>query len=557
MVMIIIIQICFIGLIGIFSLREKLRKRRIKKKEEIEELIDKYVVEEKKSILRQKLTKVFELITKTEDYLERIVKRKVKFYEDDYTFSEAEKDLIKKAKSEYDSFFSEFKSALPKTEKQRILDIKELKNAISILESFDAETYEDKEKVYDAGTGMFYDKMSRKFMYLMDEHNLSEFTFVPIQRIKYYAFSTIKNIKDEDFIPVLSVMKETNLISDIIEINPQFQIIVFDEEKKIVLSTPEKVVLSFAYDEDPLTLHKLMELTQWKQDYAKKILTELINREIISMEDEVIKVKNFGESNERIKWNTLIENKIQQERIKEERKYEKKKERELQFKTKIVKEKQIFDEKISEPDKEEVLEEIKFKEIPSVKVLPSPQKALEIEKKKGTEEMTDVIDALDNIMPTESTINKEVEELLETESPDLQDLVSQEILNYHENFSLINGGISQYEKIKKYIEQELENVPEEMLKKTLEQLWELRLIYEIIKIGDYDFFLFNEVSLKDDDKEFLKFAINKKPMKNEDFIQGLNWEEYKITWTIERLQEKGLLRKENDYIIIPGIVQLE
>ncbi|MFX1441794.1 MAG: hypothetical protein ACFFHV_00130 [Promethearchaeota archaeon] len=557
MVMIIIIQICFIGLIGIFSLREKLRKRRIKKKEEIEELIDKYVVEEKKSILRQKLTKVFELITKTEDYLERIVKRKVKFYEDDYTFSEAEKDLIKKAKSEYDSFFSEFKSALPKTEKQRILDIKELKNAISILESFDAETYEDKEKVYDAGTGMFYDKMSRKFMYLMDEHNLSEFTFVPIQRIKYYAFSTIKNIKDEDFIPVLSVMKETNLISDIIEINPQFQIIVFDEEKKIVLSTPEKVVLSFAYDEDPLTLHKLMELTQWKQDYAKKILTELINREIISMEDEVIKVKNFGESNERIKWNTLIENKIQQERIKEERKYEKKKERELQFKTKIVKEKQIFDEKISEPDKEEVLEEIKFKEIPSVKVLPSPQKALEIEKKKGTEEMTDVIDALDNIMPTESTINKEVEELLETESPDLQDLVSQEILNYHENFSLINGGISQYEKIKKYIEQELENVPEEMLKKTLEQLWELRLIYEIIKIGDYDFFLFNDVSLKDDDKEFLKFAINKKPMKNEDFIQGLNWEEYKITWTIERLQEKGLLRKENDYIIIPGIVQLE
>ncbi|TFG25495.1 MAG: hypothetical protein EU532_11595 [Promethearchaeota archaeon] len=525
----------------------------------MEDLIDKYVVEEKKSLLRQKLAKVFELITKTEDFLERIVKRKVKFYEDDYTFTDAERELIEKVKAEYSSFYLELRSAMPQTDEQRFMDMKELKDAISILESFDAESYEIKERAHDAGTGIFYDKMSRKIMYIIDDYKLSEFAFVPIQSIKYYAFSTIKNIKDEDFIPILTIMKETNLISDIIEINPQFQIIVFDEEKKLELSIPEKVLLSFAYDEDLLTLHKLMELTEWKEDYAKKILTELINRGIISVEDEVIKVKSFSEINERIKWNTLIENKTQQEKIEEERKYEKKKEREHQFKKKIAKEKQIniFDEKISEPDKEEVFEEITFKEKPSVKELPSPQKRLEIEKKRRTEEMTDVIDALDNIMPTESTTIKEAEELLENEGPDPQDLVSELILNYHENFSLINGGISQYEKIKKYIEQELENVPEEMLKKTLEQLWELRLIHEKIIIGDYDFFLFKDISLKDDDKEFFKFAINKKPMKSEDFIQGLNWEEYKIRWTIERLQEKGLLRIENDYIIIPGIIQLE
>ena len=120
MFVIIIIQISFIGLLGIFSLRERLRKRREKKKEEIEELIDKYVVEEKKSILRQKLARVFKLITKTEDYLERIVKRKVRFYEDDYEFTNGERDLIKKAKSEYISFFSEFKAALPRTEEQRL-----------------------------------------------------------------------------------------------------------------------------------------------------------------------------------------------------------------------------------------------------------------------------------------------------------------------------------------------------------------------------------------------------------------------------------------------------
>ena len=108
MLIIILIVISFIGQLSIFSLRERLRKRRAKKKKEIEELIDKYVVEEKKSLLRRKFARVFELITKTEEYIERIVKKKVKFYEDDYVFTKSERDLIKRAKSEYNSFLSEF-----------------------------------------------------------------------------------------------------------------------------------------------------------------------------------------------------------------------------------------------------------------------------------------------------------------------------------------------------------------------------------------------------------------------------------------------------------------
>jgi len=565
MFIIIIIQISFIGLLGIFSLRERLRKRREKKKEEIEELIDKYVVEEKKSILRQKLARVFKLITKTEEYLERIVKRKVKFYEDDYEFTKGERDLIKKAKSEYISFFSEFKAALPRTEEQRLLDMKELKSAISILESFDAETYEDKEKIYDAGTGMFYDKMSRHFIYIIDENKLTEYGFIPIQRIKYHAFSTIKNIKDEDFIPVLKVMKETNLINDIVEINPQFQIIVFTDEIKLDLSIPEKVLLSFAYDEDLLTFQKLVELTEWKENYANSVIEGLKEKGIITIENDIITAENFGTIEERIEWNKTIQDIVRKEKFKEEKERQRQLERAAQLQRELAKKTdiKITDEPIYEPEKEEILKEIKFKEKPSVKDLVLLKEDAKItseviqqdQENKKKDDLTSVIEALDEIMPSDiSTTNSEHGEV---ETPDIQDLVAEEILNYHEKFSLINGGFSQYEKIKQYLDQELENVPGDLVKKMLEQLKELELIFDSQTIGYHDFYLFNDISLTDDDKDFIEFAINKKPMIKEDFIQGLNWNESRISITIKNLQDKNVLRMELGYIIIPGIIQNE
>ncbi len=558
--MVIIIIITFIGLTGIFSLRERLRKRRTSKKEEIEELIDKYVVEEKKGVLRQKLARVFDLITKTEEYLERIVKRKVKFYEDDYAFTKKERDLIKKAKFEYNSFFSEFRTALPKTEEQRLIDMKELESVISMLESFDAETFEDKEKIYDAGTGMFYDKMSRKFIYIIDENNLTDYGYIPIQRIKYHAFSSIKNIRDEDFMPVLNIMKETNLINDIVEINPQFQIIVFSEEKKLDLTIPEKVLLSFAYDEDLLTVEKLVELTEWKQTYTNSIIEGLQEKGIITLDNNKIIVENFGTSKERREWNMEIQIKIKKEKEKEEKKYRQQLERAAQMQQKLAKKKEI---KISdEPAKEEVLEEIKFKEKPSVKDIALLKKDAEIsempikqeEKTKNDDELTSAIEALDEIMPMDTSISKDVEQQ-KGEPRDIHDLIAKEILNYHEKYSLINGSFSQYEKIKQYIDERIENVPGDLLKKMIEQLKGLELIFDSIKIGAYDFYLFNDISLTEDEKKFIEFATYKKPMVKEDFIQGLNWDKARISTIIQQLQDKKIVRMELSYIIIPGIIQ--
>jgi hypothetical protein len=516
--------------------------------------------------LKQKLAKVYELITKTEEFLERIVKRKVKFYEDDYKFTDTERELIKKVKEEYSSFYSDLWSAMPKTDEQRLLDIKELESTISILESFDTETYEDKEKTHDAGTGIFYDKMSRKFIYIIDKNKLTEYKFIPIQSIKFHAFLTIKNIKNEDFIPVLNIMKETNLISNIVEINPQFHIIVFNDEEKLDLTIPEKVLLSFAYDEDILTVQKLVDLTEWKEDYANSVIMGLKEKGILTIDDDKLSVKNFGRIEERRKWNKIIQENVEKEKEKEEKKIKQQLERAAQLEEKLMRKKEIYsiEKPIYEPEKEEYQKEIKFKEKPTVKELPSKKEkaensmAMAYEKSniKNKKDLSSTIKALDDIMPTETSVPKESKQE-DIEARDIQDLIAEEILNYHEKFSVINGNFSQYEKIEEYLDERLENVPRDLLKKMLEQLKSLELIYDSIKIGNHEFYLFSEIFLSENEKSIIEYAANKKPMIMDQFILGLNWDENRVLDTIKSLEQKDIVNIKENLIIIPGIIQQE
>ncbi|GAJ20168.1 unnamed protein product, partial [marine sediment metagenome] len=145
----------------------------------------------------------------------------------------------------------------PKSEEQLKQDVENLEGAIEKLESFDLSLDNIDAKKADIGVGMFYEKMSRKFNSLVIDYDLDKFKIIPIQQFKYHAFTNIKSIKNEDFLPVLNLMKKTHLLSDIIEINPTFHIMVFST-KKIELSNPEKVVLSFAYKDEDLTVQKLL-----------------------------------------------------------------------------------------------------------------------------------------------------------------------------------------------------------------------------------------------------------------------------------------------------------
>lgn len=155
-----------------------------------------------------------------------------------------------------------------------------------------------------------------------------------------------------------------------------------------------------------------------------------------------------------------------------------------------------------------------------------------------------------------TTLNKSLDlEYVEKEEIQLKEIISQKILSYHEKFFLINGGFSQYEKIKQFIEQEITDVPNEVILTVLDQLFELKLIFKSLKIGKVKYYLFKDVELNAVEKRFIEFATNKKPLKKINFLKGLKWDEGKVLSTMKSLQEKGILRIESNSIIIPGIVQ--
>ena len=57
-------------------------------------------------------------------------------------------------------------------------------------------------------------------------------------------------------------------------------------------------------------------------------------------------------------------------------------------------------------------------------------------------------------------------------------------------------------------------------------------------------------------KKFILFAVNKEPIKKEDFMEGMDWPENRTLASMKYLQKKGILRIEEDgKIIFPGIVQ--
>ena len=83
------------------------------------------------------------------------------------------------------------------------------------------------------------------------------------------------------------------------------------------------------------------------------------------------------------------------------------------------------------------------------------------------------------------------------------------------------------------------------------------MIQNIIKTADFEFLLFNEIKLNFLHRRFLSHAIDKVPLVKDDFMKALNWDEEKVLKTMKELQEMGILRIENEKILISGIIQKE
>ena len=512
--------------------------------------IEKFISEEKKDDVKKKLAKISQIISKTEKQVEITVKKKIKVAEEQLKLKDKEVHVIEKAGKEYRVFTAGYKSAMPKSEEELKQDVENLEGAIEKLESFDLSLDNIDSKKPNVGVGMFYEKMSRKFNSIIKDYDLDKLKIIPIQQFKYHAFTNIKSIKNDDFLSVLNLMKKTQLLSDIIEINPTFHIMVFTAEK-IELSNPEKVVLSFAYEDEDLTIQKLLDITSWDYTYANKIIEKLKKKEIIHIKEDHILIEEFSEFEERKKWKEKIEEHLEREKVKEQEKLKRQLELKARLKERLKKTQSVKILKTPPKEKQpkieddlqdtsldeiEELPKIKFATKPAVKSLPKTRKKEAVKDK--------------------STLNKQLDlEYVEKEELQLKETISQKILSYHEKFFLINGGFSQYEKIKQFIDQEITDVPNEVILSVLDQLFELKLIFKSFKIGKVVYYLFKDVELNAVEKKFIKFATNKKPLKKINFLKGLKWDEEKVLNTMKSLQEKGILRIESNNIIIPGIVQ--
>jgi len=507
-----------------------------KQQEKMEEHIDKYIPEEKRDEMREKLDQISSIIRETEKTLEKEIQKKVKAAKNQVSAEIDESIIIEQAEKEYLIHSADFGSAMPKTEKELKTDIDNLEESIQILESLDEETYLSEPKKADVGTGMFYEKVTRKLKYIIEEQQFSEFKIIPIQRLKYYAFNQIKHITDKDFLPILKLMKETELIRDLVEINPQFHIIVFADEQ-YEFSNPEKVILTFAYEKENLSIEDLLEITEWDFTYASQVLNELFSKELAVITDDVIVIEGFGSSEERSNWNTIIANSNEQQQIKLEEK--KKKEQKVKFhlQEKLKETKGVI-EKPKREAKDYIIEsedELELEEPPQIKFKTKPQ-----------------VKQISELKKIRAIYEKTPEDVSEE---DLKKLVSQTILGFHEKYSLLNGGIVQHEKLSEYIYKDIENASEDLIKETITKLMELKMIIDKIEIKQHNFYVFKEMQLEPSEKEFIAYALNKKPINKTNFIEGLNWDEEKVLAIMKKLQSKGILRIERDSIIIPGIIQ--
>lgn len=523
-------------------------KKEIEKKERH---LEKYASKEKKDVMKLKLDKISQIISETEKHIKEVVDEKVRVAEAQVKAQEKEEEIIEKAGIEYKFFTLDYRSAIPKSEEELVQDLTNLKEAFDKLESIEKETYGIDATKTNVGVGIFYEKISRRFNEIIDENNLSDFKIVPLQRLKHYAFLNIKNLKDDDFLPILNLMKETQLLNDLIEINPTFYVLIFKAEN-LQFSNPEKVVLSFAYDEDYLTIQKLIEITKWDYTYTTKILNQLEKKGAISVYDENISVDGFGHEDERKIWNATVNEQIQKEKDRELEKAKRKAEIKAKIKEKLE---DVGRKKLEKPEIElKKPKEIFVEELDSDNLEDTETPIIQFDKKP-------VVKKLPPIKKPQTAEEEELLELdleledLDKEEIDLKERISQTILSFHENFSVLNGGFAQEEIIKDFVEQELEDVQEDILISTFEQLKELKLIYSSIMIGNSTFYLFKKMQFTANEKKFINFALNKKPLNKKDYIKELKWDEGKVLRTMKKLQDKGILRIKADKIIIPGIIQ--
>lgn len=364
--------------------REKRAKKKLQKAN-ISNLISKFFTEEKAEDKHLKLNEVEVMKRKIKNDI--MVKSTQRAHVAEKSLkNSSEETLIEEGGKLFSSFSAGFRSAMPKSERERNKDIEDLIEAVKVLEGFDQDHYYQKrESEENMGKGMFYYNITKKLANLMKKANLKKEPLFIFDKLIYLGLKNIKNVSRKDLIDSLLYLKEGGYVKDYIEINPQI-FVISQKKEKIRLSSPEKVVLVFAYEHDNLTISKLMEDAKWAEDYAEKIINGLIRKGIVSISENIITIKGFESIDEK-KMRMELEEEINKKfELEYKSKLEQQKSIEEEFEKQeqdilgqlesdsLIEDENVDQSKIAEDKKQ--AETIKKLDKPSIKPLNSPIKPL-------------------------------------------------------------------------------------------------------------------------------------------------------------------------------------
>lgn len=259
------------------------------------------------------------------------------------------------------SFAEGMRSAMPATDEERMKDMNDLMDAVKALEQLDKEQYKIAPTEEDSlGKGMLYDSISRKLTKIIKARLLTNFPFYQAEKLENFAFDEIKQLEHEDYMETLKMMKTIgSLVKDLIEINPQVNLIVFSKDP-IKLSQSEKVVFSFAAEEDIVTTARLEKRTLWKPAYIEQTLKAIEKRGWLQVKDNNIIITGLITPEERQQRQAKLDNTKKKQEEKEQQ--EKAKLQEMQQnQAEIERQKQFEAQERVKQQQEKLLEEARIK----------------------------------------------------------------------------------------------------------------------------------------------------------------------------------------------------
>lgn len=272
---------------------QEVRIRKEEKEKSINKVLDKYFEDDSVKKEKDKLEQIEKLRKEIEGSIQKEATAKTSKAEKVMKSNLAESSMIEQGGKMFSSFSMNLKSAMPRTEQEKTKDMTDLMDAVKALEGLDQEEYfDEKKKSDDMGKGLFFDRISSKLYRYMRTSGLRKEPLFVYDKLIHYALENIKNIKRQDVIDALFYMKEAGYVKNYVKINPQL-ILVVNRKEPLEFTNPEKVVLSFVQDNEVLTMQKLMELAQWSENYAKDVVDGLIEKEIASVDDDVITIEGF------------------------------------------------------------------------------------------------------------------------------------------------------------------------------------------------------------------------------------------------------------------------